>query len=385
MAQTVVNTNSAINKGGVVYLLCFFLLVTISRSQDLSHTVIKDARSPKYGQIFIEGLSSTTIDLLKARELTEKQWSSFFNIKVEDASRPIIGSYQVSSTQISFNPRFLPDQEVWYVITFSNQKLGELLEDHVTKGELSWRVRFNEIGEVVNRVVDLFPQSEQLPSNVLRFYVHFANPVDFQNPHNYIRIENSESEIVSGPFVEMEEGLWSSDRRRLTLLIHPGRIKRNVGPNMTIGEVFKEGESYRLVVSAKWNLEEDYTKTFKIVDAVRTTIDVDAWTVRAPAYGTLADLAIGTRKLLDKALSERLVSIINEDENIVEGQFLYDSEKSTLSFTPAKKWPTGTYWINVDPRLEDVCGNTPLSVFDVEGEGSKIRADKIQVKFEVEN
>jgi len=364
-----------------VYLLCFFAFVTSSSAQELNFSVEKDLKSERYGQISIEGINEQTIDMLLQKDLSDKQWSSFFEVRVIGASRAMLGSYEVIAGKPSFRPRFVPDQNVSYEIAFSSQSLRTLAPTHHDSREYVWTVSFDELNEGRNEIVEISPKEDLLPANILRLYVHFSNPVNFDNPHKYIRIERRNGELVKEPFVEMEEGLWSTDRRRLTLLIHPGRIKRNVGPNMTMGEVFEAGKSYKLVVSSEWNLEEDYVKSFQITAAVRSTIDVESWKVLSPKEGTVENLRIRTDKLLDKALSERLLSILDEEGNIVPGQFVYRSEESNLTFTPEQPWLDGNYVINIDPKLEDVCGNTPLTVFDVEGEGLKEKNRDLRIQF----
>ncbi|MEP1096653.1 MAG: hypothetical protein ABJG78_16170 [Cyclobacteriaceae bacterium] len=383
MAQTVGTSNKLLNKGGVVYLLCFFTLVNLSGAQELNYSVEKDLNSEKYGQISIEGINEQTINVLLQKDLSEDQWATFFNVRVKGASRVMLGSYEVNAGKPSFRPRFLPDQSASYEITFSSRSLKAFAPAHHDSREYVWTVRFDELNEGTNEIVEIFPYGELLPVNILRLYVHFSNPVNFDNPHKYIRIEGGNGELVKEPFVELEEGLWSSDRRRLTLLIHPGRIKRKVGPNMTMGEVFKVGEFYKLIVTSDWDLEENYVKSFQIVAAIRSTIDVESWKLSTPTKRTTENLIIRTDRLLDKALSERLLSILDPNGNSVPGQFFYSSEKSNITFTPEQTWIDGNYAIDIDPKLEDVCGNTPLTVFDVEGEGSKEKSQNLRIQFKV--
>ncbi|MEP5613212.1 MAG: hypothetical protein ABJP45_13235 [Cyclobacteriaceae bacterium] len=381
MAQTVKNSNTSFSRGGTICLLCFFILVLPSSSQELSYSVEKDFNNERYGQIFIEGINEQTIDLLLQKGLSDSQWASFFKVNVAGATRLMLGSYEVYEGKVSFRPRFLPDQTVSYEIAFSSPSLKALSPTHLDTREYKWTVGFEELYEEINEVVEVFPKTDLVPANLLRLYVHFSNPVNFENPHKYIRIETNEGKLVEEPFVEMEQGLWSSDRRRLTLLIHPGRVKRNVGPNLTMGEVFEVGKSYNLIVSGEWNLEKDYVKSFQVAAAIRSTIDVKFWKVLPPKIGTIQNLTIETDKLLDNALSERLLSILDKTGKTVSGQFVYNSEASNLTFTPDQVWSAGNYAINVDPRLEDVCGNTPITVFDVEGEGSKEKNPDLRIQF----
>ncbi len=369
------------SKGGVLCLLCFFLSTRIAVGQTISFD--DEIDSPTYGEIFIQKLDSSFPDLSMLSQIGEKEWASFFKVFVQGSSRPMLGTYSVQNSRIRFKPRFLPDPDIPYVVTFSPRMLNELVPEFPIDQDLVEVIRFKKNNDALNEVSHVFPASDILPANVLRFYIHFLNPTDFQNPFKYIHIENENGEIISEPFVEMEEGLWSADRKRLTVLIHPGRIKRNVGPNMTIGEVFEVGKSYKLVVSQGWGLKAKYTKSFRIMEAVRAKIDIGKWRLTKPRSGTLQALVVETNRLLDKALSERMISIQDVDGDVIDGKFEYSSLRSRLRFTPGKPWKSALFYVYVDPRLEDVCGNTPQSAFDIEGEAFKRTPEKFRKEFKI--
>ncbi len=381
MVEAIKSINFLFDKGGSLYLLSFFFLLNFGRSQEIVYD--KNVISATYGQITIKGLNESVVTNLRNKNLTSKQWSTFFKITVESSTRPMLGTYSTKEDKIHFKPRFLPDPEISYETTFSSASLNLIIPDYPIDEDVVSIINFNELGSRPNQVVKVFPESDQLPANILRFYIHFSNPADFQNPFDYIRIENENGDVIAEPFVEMEEGLWSIDRKRLTVLIHPGRIKRNVGPNMTIGEVFEEGESYQLVVSEKWNLKEKFIKPFKITSALRTEIDVENWEVEIPDAGTTDQLIIRTNRLLDNALSERLIEVRDENGAKVNGDFRYKAVDDLLIFKPEYRWVSKDYLIDVNPKLEDVSGNTPQSVFDIEGEGSKEKNKKFELRFSV--
>ena len=49
-----------------------------------------------------------------------------------------------------------------------------------------------------------------------------------------------------------------------------------------------------------------------------------------------------------------------------------------------QNWKKATYAIEVDPKLEDVSGNTPVDLFDLEGAGRSIGSkDPLMVYFQV--
>lgn len=374
---------SLLSKGGILCLLCFFILSTASYSQQVTLLVDRDINSPEFGKISIKGFTSSEIAILDERELTDKNWNSFFSVSVEGSTRPMIGDYRLEENRISFKPRFLPDPQISYMVRFSSKSIGEFLKDYSVIGEKEWKISFAALKEGKNNVVRISPESASVPSNILRFYIHFSNPVNFSNPFDFIYLENSKDEIVKEPFVVIEEGLWSSDRRRLTVLVHPGRIKRNVGPNATLGEVFQPRESYNLIISDKWNLEKSFVKELTMGEPIRAKIDVNEWELIAPKTGTNNKLMIKPDRLLDEALSERLISVEATSGQQLDGRFDYDSNKSRILFTPEKSWVAGTYRLVIDPRLEDVCGNTPVSAFDVEGVGDKVKAENFNIPFTI--
>ena len=52
---------------------------------------------------------------------------------------------------------------------------------------------------------------------------------------------------LQGVFLTMDPELWDPERRRLTLLLDPGRIKRGLVPNLEAGYPLNEGNPDHLV------------------------------------------------------------------------------------------------------------------------------------------
>ncbi len=100
------------------------------------------------------------------------------------------------------------------------------------------------------RVLAVFPSAETLPENVLRLYLHFSQPMETLNAHRHVRLVDDAGFEVPLAFVEIEHGLWDPRQTRLTVLFHPGRIKRGVAPGERMGPPLRAGRAYRLVVDA---------------------------------------------------------------------------------------------------------------------------------------
>ena len=318
-------------------LLCFFNLVSSSFSQELEMIADTDASSRSFGKISLRMYGAGTFNNAGLDSLSYDQWASFFSITVDGADRPVLGSYKREKELLVFRPRFLPDPNISYEVTFSSKELTSFVPDFSPTKESTWRVKF--VQDLVDKAVveTIFPQGEDLPSNILRFYIQFSAAMGLENPYDFIHIEDSNGNRLDGPFVEFENGLWSGDRTRLTLLLHPGRIKRGVGPNLTQGEIFKIGKSYQLIISGEWQsgngqkLQSTFQKEFSIVDAIRTTIEIEKWVPNSPLSKSTQLLIIQTDREIDYALSQRLVTVFDSSKNRIAGKTWFDSRETNCT------------------------------------------------------
>ena len=71
----------------------------------------------------------------------------------------------------------------------------------------------------------VYPSSDVLPENLLRFYVHFSAPMQRGGVQGHIFLLDAEGQEVKGAFLNLATELWDSAMQRLTILLHPGRIK----------------------------------------------------------------------------------------------------------------------------------------------------------------
>lgn len=367
-------------RGGMAFLLSylFFLQFAIGQSEFIIHNRID---SKKFGQVGSPELSKNTLERLEAANLSFDDWSSFFSIKVKGGSKAVLGSYRVDTNRIVFTPRFLPDVKVIYSITFSSQSLfnrtGINPEYHL---ELSEEVSFGiPTHEALG--IQLSPFSKSLPENILRVYLHFTSPMGFQNPYDYIQLMDSANQIIENAFVEIPEGLWNGDRTRLTLLFHPGRVKRNVGPNRKLGPVFKTGGTYQLVVKDDLkdvngnSLGDDWKMNFTITDPIRTKMSMEEWQLTTSCLDN-CQLLLKTDRLVDMEMMERFLRI--EDENEAAIPFEIKNEIDQIAIHSDQFKLGISYRLIVNPRLEDLCGNTFLNAFDYRI-GERVVADSLLI------
>src|SRR5262249_10579291 len=138
------------------------------------------------------------------------------------------------------------------------------------------------------KVTGVYPSSDQLPENLLRFYIHFASPMRRGEAYTHIRLLNENGTAIASPFLEISEKLWDTSGERLTVLINPGRIKRGLKPREDLGPVLEAGKSYSLVIDADWRDADGQTlsgslrKQFKTIPPIENGIDPAKWSIESP-------------------------------------------------------------------------------------------------------
>jgi hypothetical protein len=223
----------------------------------------------------------------------------------------------------------------------------------------------------VPRVVAVFPSADTLPENVLRLYLHFSQPMSVRDSHRHVRLRDDSGADVPLAFVEIEHGLWDPRQTRLSVLLHPGRIKRGVAPGERLGPPLVAGRAYRLVVDAAmtdaWGrpLAGDFEKRFRAVAADREPPTERGLRLHAPASPG-DPLAVDLPEPLDEALLHRLLWVEDASGSAVPGTITVEEGETRWTFQPARPWSPGVYALRVHPALEDRAGNRFDRVFDRE-------------------
>lgn len=219
------------------------------------------------------------------------------------------------------------------------------------------------------RVVALFPSADALPENTLRLYVRFSQPMEERDVARHVRLLDETGGPVPLAFVEIPHGLWDGSRTRLTLLFHPGRLKRGIAPGERLGTPLRAGHRYRLEVDAALRdaqgraLGAPFVRAFDAVPADRDSPGAGGVAVAAPASSS-APLVVTLPEALDEALLQRLVWVEDAAGNGVAGAIAVGSGETRWTFTPARPWTPGAYALRVHPALEDRAGNRFDRVFD---------------------
>jgi hypothetical protein len=223
---------------------------------------------------------------------------------------------------------------------------------------------------LTEEVTHIFPSSDLLPENLLRFYVCFSKSMQRGRALEEISLLNSDGQPVADALYRPPVELWDRSMQHLTVLLDPGRLKRGVRPNRELGLPLKLGQMYMLAIGAGMvdlsggRLHETFYKHFRVTAAVREHIAVEKWGIVPPATKSLQPLVLMFPRPLDRALLSHTITVTPPGNQGLEGRITIDQCERRWSFTPTSPWAAGSYHVRVSSSLEDVCGNSVIAAFD---------------------
>ncbi len=323
--------------------------------------------------VVVLGLEPALIDALSRSVPSSEGWQSLFPVRTAadaDSDLPVmLGEYAVEEDRVVFRPRFALAPGTPYTARFEPGDLPGAAGLEALEVELSVPL---DPSAPPTRVVQIYPTASIVPMNLLKMYVHFSAPMRFGETYEHIRLRTSTGEVVPDAILEVMEELWDPERRRLTLLFDPGRIKRDLEPNLTLGLPLRDGESYVLEIDGAWRdgsgrpLAGGFSKAFSVEGADRASPDTDTWVVSAPTAGSHDPLELVFPEPLDRALLDRLITVWTARGERVEGRIDVTDHETVWRLAPDRPWQVGGYVIDVHADLEDLAGNNLAHLFDVD-------------------
>ena len=325
---------------------------------------------------FSEGISAIyhrtatgeeTVDVTGA-PASESSLALYTSPPGKSGNPPIMGRVISDSKGLRFEPRF----PLQHGLTFYVQCLA----GDESIGIYSFTIP-KKVLEPETTVAAVFPSRSELPENLLKFYLHFSNPMSKGDVYQYIRLLDESGEPLDLPFLELGEELWDYDTQRLTLLFDPGRIKTGLVPNLEEGMVLERGKSYTLQIDKDWRdaegrpLVEGFEKQFTVGPADTVSPKLDNWRKYWPRLGTRQPVTLIFPESLDEALLQRVIVVLDETDNLLAGSVNVSKEETRWEFIPDQPWDVGKYRIKIETLLEDVAGNSIARPFELDKELSE--------------
>jgi hypothetical protein len=299
-----------------------------------------------------------------AAQVAPARASEVFAVSVDAPDVPsLLGRYRVENGTLVFAPQFPPQPGVTYKAVARIPGRAPLSATFsIPKADLTPKT-------VVQRV---YPSTNVLPENQLKFYIHFSGPMARGFGYDRISLFDESGARVNVPFLELGEELWDPTGKRFTLFFDPGRIKRGLLSQKELGIALHEGKRYTLVIDKGWKdaegrqLVSDFRKTFMVGPPDREVIDLKAWTIRRPAAGTRNVLTVVFPEPLDHGLLQRELDITTSSGAIIEGGVTVGANEKTWIFTPDLAWKKGSYTLRVGTVLADLAGNMIDRPFEID-------------------
>jgi len=341
----------------------------------------------------VTGLSRVTMRTAGKLAPNDSAWPRVLAVYVDQPRAPaIIGRYAVTNgSGIRFTPRFPFTPGVSYRVEVDTSALTATSDPIVThRFALPATARPR-----TTRVVAIHPSAATLPANLLRWYVELSAPMEMGNALAHVHLMDEAGREVTGAFLALDQELWDPERRRITLLFDPGRVKRGVRTNVESGAPLVAGRRYRLVIDDAWEdgngapLASGAELASDVGPADRQSPDPERWRLTSPAEGSREALQVAFAESLDHALAARMLSVYDSLGTRLTGVAQLAANDSVWAFVPERPWADGEHTLRVDSALEDIAGNSVAQVFDTDRstdtsgtrtvEGESIR----QVRFRV--
>lgn len=317
---------------------------------------------------FVGTFTAGQLEKLPAGDLNPKIAERWMRITLVDEATgkdgpAILGTYKKRSDgNLSFRPRFpLSSGGLYRASINSLLNRIETREYHAPSAPKA----------AAPQVTEIYPTANRLPANLLKFYIHFSRPMrEGEAIFDNVQLLNDKNQPLVDCWRLTE--LWNHDATRLTMFIHPGRIKEGVNLREEEGPVLVANRRYTLKISEKMldakgqPLGRAITKQFTTTAEDHERIDISRWSLHPPQENSLAPLRLDLPKALDRHLLARCLRVNDAQGNRVDGTVdVLDGER-VWQFTPTIPWRAEKYTLDIDGVLEDQAGNTPLRRFDSE-------------------
>jgi hypothetical protein len=293
----------------------------------------------------------------------------------------IAGTHAVEAGVLSFQPRFPFVTGMRYVARFDRNGV---------RAERVFEVSPAAVPPDPPRVLAIHPSGDTLPENTLRLYVQFSRPMTARSAQTHVHLVDGDGQEVPLAFVPVEDGLWDPQRTRLTLLFHPGRVKRGVAPGEHMGPPLRAGRDYRLVVDgditdvAGTAMGQAHERRFHAVEADRISPRLADARVAAPSLTSDA-LVVTLPEPLDHALLQRWVWVEDDGGRAIAGRVEISTGEVRWTFHPEQPWIPGRYVVRLRAGIEDRAGNRFDRLFDREGAArpADVPSDVLSLPFDV--
>jgi len=369
---------------------CLLLVSSTSCNRSSGPVIRMDTADRTRPSIEVTGLSRADLTALSRANLSADEWSALLRVAVRSSTSPsgeepaaMAGRYTVADS-LRFLPSFPFDAGREYEVRFNPSRVSRA---GLSASAATAIVSIPDTGRSPStRVSAVYPDSDLIPENLLRMYVVFSKPMGQQGGRDHIAFFDDSGREVPDVVVPLDTDLWNAERTRYTVILDPGRVKREILPNRDMGRALHTGTGLTLVVKPDWPdahglpLTSEYRRRFQIAPAEEHALSTMQWRVAAPPAGSRDPVTVTFPKPLDFGLLQRSLSVQRGDSNLA-GHGRVGPAEIWWQFVPDSEWQRGPYMLKIDPILEDVAGNRIGRAFEVLSRGDAVPAESSMPVF----
>ncbi|MEP6763358.1 MAG: hypothetical protein ABJB66_03555 [Gemmatimonadaceae bacterium] len=342
--------------------------VRVSRSATALSVALDTSRGAKIATLIVNGLSSAELNSIVTRD--DSTWQQIIGVNVGAADAPpVVGHYSKNDSAIVFAPRFAFDAGRQYRVRVDAKQLSSSRTDSAQTFTVSLPAGDQTPHTGVARI---FPGSDTLPENLLRWYIEFSGPMSRDGGLPYIKLLDDRNREVLHAFLPLDENFFNDDRTRYTAFLDPGRVKRGILPNELLGRAIRAGSNYSIVIDSTWHdasglpLKSSFRKSFHVSAPDDSRIDLTQWKTSSPRAGTRDTLVISFPKPLDHGLLKRAIGVEVVNGAPFIGVADIARNETEWRFVPNADWTNNKYQVVVFSMLEDAAGNRIDRPFEVD-------------------
>ncbi len=290
-------------------------------------------------------------ELRAVQVVMKESCPSDWSIRKEGSSSVVLGNWSNENGKITFTPLVPLSFDVTYELICGTQIRNTFSVKNTNRAP--------------PKIMGVYPESDTLPENLLKFYIEFSRPMAGGKSYRWIKLFSTVEE--ENAFLELENELWNEDNTILTVWLDPGRIKRDLAPNQDLGNPLKQGSTYTLRISEDWQdtfgngLDKGFSASFFVGPRDEEIIDPSRWTVSLPEDPGDPVVVYFHEKLDHELLKSAF--FLERNDQFISTKFSIRDDKVLEVFSESK-WEGGQYTLRIDPVLEDLSGNNLSRPFD---------------------
>jgi hypothetical protein len=352
---------------------------------------------PDGSVVEVAGLGADLLKELAKQKISAEQWALILSLRVEKNEAPggekppaMLGTYRIDKDLLCFEPRFPLSPGVRYVAVLDYNSIPGVPDIRIPPVRTVLMLPKPKTEPAV--VEQIYPTTDVLPENQLKFYLHFSAPMSRGEAYEHVRLLDEKGKEVFSPFLELTEELWDREYRCFTLFFDPGRIKRGLKPREELGPSLIEGKRYTLEIDRKWHdangepLKETYRRAFRVVAPDDNRVEPKDWKITRPTSGIRGPLVVTFPKPLDHGMLQYALWVAGSDGTKLPGSVKTDKNETRWEFTPEAVWIPGQYKLVADTRLADLAGNSIRRPFEIDvfhPIQKEIKTETIELPFTV--